>query len=283
VHQGGLNGHRSVFPGEAPAPETGSINCMAGSGTANAVLCELSDAGELCGRSKEQVHLVIDVQGYFSPNGRLTYQPLEPVRILDTRDDDDSLYVNRLAAGQTIGVPIQGLRGMPNNVWAVATNLTAVGATTPGFLAAHPCGDGKPKTSSLNFSPGGAIGTHATSSIGADNALCLYASARTHAIIDIVGVWTLTDGAKPPQMAERTNPGGSNDGMNQAPDEGNIWNPRGPGTSDAPPVTRTPARTSTEAGSGCSSAGQRPGDPAQLWPLGLMLVLGLRRRREGTS
>ncbi len=180
-------GFLAAFPCGSPTTGVSNINYPADTVRANALMVELGTNQELCLRSLEEVNAIFDVTGYLSPAGPLSYQPVTPKRLLDTRSDT-SLFKNRLAAQQNIELPIQGLSGMPNSVWSVVANVAVVGATSPGFVTLHPCSDPVPHTSSLNFAelPVAAL---SMSSVSGAGTLCAFASSRAHLIIDVVGVW----------------------------------------------------------------------------------------------
>jgi MYXO-CTERM domain-containing protein len=154
---------------------------------ANTVVSTL-DGGRICLLSNVETNVVVDVTGFFTPTSGLTYTALAPQRVLDTREAA-SLYNGRLGARQVIELPIQRLPGMPASAVAVVANLTAVSASGPGFVTAFPCGTPVPGTSSLNFPAEAAVGALTVSTLGAGS-LCVFANARAHLIVDVLGVWT---------------------------------------------------------------------------------------------
>lgn len=196
VIQGGVEGgFVTAFPCGAAVPSTSNLNFTGSSVSANTVISELG-AGQVCFVATQPVHLVVDVTGFLVPTGELSYQALSPVRILDTRDPS-GLYGGRVGAGQILELPIQALPGMPPDVRAVVANITTVSPGTRGFVTAFPCGIAPPSTSSLNFdsdAPAGALTVSRTGS----GSLCLHANARTHLIVDVLGVWVPTPDAPPP-------------------------------------------------------------------------------------
>ncbi len=197
VLAGDTPGFLQAFPcGQTPT-DTSNINYAPGDVVANSVLSALGDSSLLCVRSVAAADLVVDVTGYLSPDGPLSYQALQPQRLLDTRGDSTA-FKGRLGNGQVIELPIQSLSGMPKSVWAVVANITAVGATDAGFLSAYACGGDVPSTSSLNFKAGGAIGALSVAALGPEGSLCVYAHSRTHLLVDLLGVWVHDDSLIPP-------------------------------------------------------------------------------------
>ncbi len=187
VIAGAEGGFISAFPCGAAVPPTSNINFGASSVVTNTVVSTLG-SGQLCLRSNVSTHVVVDVTGFFTPASGLTYTALSPQRLLDTREPT-SRYTGRLGARQVIELPIQSLPGMPASAVAVVANLTAVGATSGGFVTAFPCGTPVPGTSSLNFPADRAVGALTVSTLGR-GALCVFANTRTHLIVDVLGVWT---------------------------------------------------------------------------------------------
>ena len=205
-------GFLTAYPCGSSVPETSNINYAANAVTANAILSGLSADGKMCLWSKEEVDVVVDVAGYLSPDGQLSYQPLVPTRLLDTRSETTP-YKNRLAERQVIELPIQTLPGMPDAIWSVTVNLTSVGATQPGFLTAFPCGGAVPQASSLNYSPDGATASLSVASVGQTGKLCIFSSSRTHVIVDLVGVWTHITALDPPPAPTEGDPNDEGDGV----------------------------------------------------------------------
>lgn len=203
-------GFLSAYPCGTPVPETSNINFGANSVVANSVISRISADGRLCFYSYTEADVIVDVAGYLHPTAPLSYQPLNPGRVLDTRSPQ-SIYTNRLADEQIVEIPIQSLPGMPDGVWSVAANLVALNADRPGFLTAFPCGSAVPNTSSLNYAPGEVVAAMSTTSVGANGNLCVFAKSRTHLIVDIQGIWTHIDVETPPTPVVNPNPADEGD------------------------------------------------------------------------
>ena len=281
-----INGERGFVRAWAcddPMPETSTVNYEGTGVVANTVVSRLSAAGTLCLWSTAPVEIIVDVTGYFVPDGELSYQPVSPVRLLDTRAED-ALYQGRLGDGQAIELPIQGLAGAPAGIQAAVVNLTVVQTDDAGFLTVYPCGFDAPLASALNFGGGrGVVGTVAQSSIG-DGKLCVRGRNRAHLIVDLLGVWVPTPGAERPTRS--TPPAEVDPAIPADPDMG-MEDDAGP-TPDAGPVVDArvdggvgdpidPAGTVESRGtaSGCAAA---PGVTGSLW-LVFGLALVWRRRR----
>ena len=215
VVAGSTPGFLSVFAcGDTPT--TSHINYAPSQVIANTVVAPLRD-GKICLQSLEAVDVVVDVNGYLAPNGPLSYQAFAPVRLLDTRTDT-SPYTGRLGSGQRIELPVQGLAGMPNSVWTVMANVTAIGADEPGFVTVFPCDGGQPLSSSVNYSPGDVATALTVSRLGPAGTMCLFAHSRAHLVVDLFGVWVDDDGRTPPAPPASPAPGGGASGSGSGGD-----------------------------------------------------------------
>lgn len=192
---GATDGFLTAFPCGGAVPSTSNLNFAATSVSANTIISELS-AGQLCLVASQAVHVVVDVTGYLVPTGELSYQALEPTRVLDTRAAT-SLYTGRLGERQVVEIPLQTLPGMPADVRGVVANLTSASPGSRGYLTAFPCGMAVPGTSSLNFEAEPSVAALTVSATGSGS-LCVFASARTDLIVDVLGVWVPTPSGPPP-------------------------------------------------------------------------------------
>jgi MYXO-CTERM domain-containing protein len=195
VIAGATAGYLTASPCGMPVPLASNLNYAPGDVVANAVVSGLG-SGQLCLTSSADVDVVVDVTGHLSPTAPLSYVPLFPQRVLDTRRTTTP-YAGRVGAGQVLTLPIQRLAGMPAAVGAVVANVTVTDAAAPGYVTTFPCGTSAPATSTLNFPADRAVGGLTSTAVG-DGALCLFSSVRAHVIVDLLGVWV----AAPPPMPD---------------------------------------------------------------------------------
>ena len=85
--------------------------------------------------------MLVDLVGAFAPNG-LSYVPTDPVRLVDTRDDDQPV-----TAGSGVEYDLGARSAL--DARAAFVNVTAVGHTTAGYTSTFAC-DQLPDTSTLN-------------------------------------------------------------------------------------------------------------------------------------
>ena len=139
-----------------------------------------------------------EIQALGSLNGDLTYTPLVPCRIVDTRVAGGAIAANgtrSFKAVNSANFTSQG--GSASNCGtlglaasAVALNITAVTPSGGGFATVYPFGASQPLASSVNYSTGAVVNNTIVSAI--PNPLqasdfTVYTFAQSHYVIDIVG------------------------------------------------------------------------------------------------
>lgn len=123
---------------------------------------------------------------------RGTFTPLDPTRVLDTRDGTGVAgeRPGPLGAGQVTRLHMTGVAGVPETgVGAVVLNVTATGAAGPGFVTVYPCGIARPIASNVNFTKGVDTPNQVTVKIGTNGDVCLFASTQTDLIADVSGYY----------------------------------------------------------------------------------------------
>jgi PKD repeat protein len=109
-----------------------------------------------------QVHLILDVTGYFSEDtsapagaqGPFGFQTVTPCRLFDTRASTP------LSAGVPRNFNVQGVCGIPSGAAAAAVNLAAISPSAGGFLTLYPSTlSAPPLVSNANFIAGTTVVT----------------------------------------------------------------------------------------------------------------------------
>lgn len=177
----GAPGFVSVVPCGQGAT-TSAVNFDASNVASSSTLAPAS-GGAVCITSSTAVDLVVDVAGYFDGGGAaLTLA--SPVRLLDTRDGEGG-WKGLPAANQVLRLELSRMANWPGSA-AVAYNLTGVGASSPGFARVWDC-TGAPTHSSLNATPGAAVGTFGV--VRSGGSLCVMTTTPQHLVMDLVGVY----------------------------------------------------------------------------------------------
>ncbi len=206
-------GSVSFYPcGEAGS--SGSVVPVTTSVVSMGILARSGPAG-LCAISDVEVHLLVDITGTFAPGGGLDYQPLVPVRLIDSRTPG-GIWFGRTEADTTAEILLARAPGYPVDAQAVALNVTSVSASDPGFVSFYPCAAGRLEASSLNYAAGAVVANSVIVGTG-DGRLCAYVSARTHLLVDIVGVFVPPS---PPPTPDAGVPPDPDAGVSADPDAG---------------------------------------------------------------
>lgn len=127
--------------------------------------------------------------------GQSRFVPLTPSRLLDTRDGTGQGAPGMVPSNGTIRLQVTGHGGVPaSGAVAVVMNVTATGATGPGFVTVWPATEPQPTASNLNIEhQGETISNLVTVQLGSDGAVYLYAMAATHLVADVAGYFTPSD------------------------------------------------------------------------------------------
>jgi hypothetical protein len=174
--------------------DVSNVNFAPGETRPNSAIVPVSAAGTICVESKAATDVIVDINGYFSPDAAYQFIPLNLVRLLDTRSTTASVNPitkgQRLGSGQIAKIKVAGIRGVPADAKAVTVNLTATDALVDGFVTAYPCG-AIPDVSNLNPGPTRhAVANGTMVGLSGAGELCVYTARPTHLVIDISGSWS---------------------------------------------------------------------------------------------
>ncbi len=101
-------------------------------------------------------------------------------RLVDTRVGPP------LGPGRSFAVALGGLA--PPGTTSALVNLGAVGPCASGFLTAYPCG-AVPLASNVNFSRATTVANLASVRLDANGTFCVYSSAQTDVLVDLLGLF----------------------------------------------------------------------------------------------
>jgi len=143
--------------------------------------------------------VIIDINGYFAPpSSGLTFYPLAPCRVADTRGQTGTFSGPSLGAGSTRSFPIpQSSCSVPSNAVAYSVNVTAVPASGYlNYLTAWATGNPQPITSLLNIwnTNIGIAGNAAIVEAGTNGGVSFFASDSTDVVVDINGYFAYGQG-----------------------------------------------------------------------------------------
>jgi hypothetical protein len=122
-----------------------------------------------------------------TPTG-LTFVPVAPCRVADTRNPAGAFGGPALAANGTRGFDIPNSScSIPATAQAYSVNATVVPHGTLGFLTAFPCGQPLPLASTLNSLDGRVKAAAAIVPAGTNGGLCFFSTNDTDLVLDING------------------------------------------------------------------------------------------------
>jgi len=128
----------------------------------------------------------------------LTYSPLTPCRIVDTRNAGGLISggFNRTFEGRSAsGYEDQGGQpgttcGIPVDATALALNVTVVNPAANGYATVYPANVTMPAASSLNFSTGTNLSNTVLVRLSAAQQFRIYSHRDAHYVVDVVGYYS---------------------------------------------------------------------------------------------
>lgn len=181
----------SLWPSGAPQPLVSTLNAFEGQIVANAALVPAGTAGGVSAFVSNASDVILDINGYFGPAtpSGLSFYPVTPCRVADTRNAAGVFGGPVMAASGTRSFPVpQSSCGIPATARAYSINVTVVpDAGTLHYLSAWPAGSAQPLVSTLNSFNGSIAANAAIVPAGTAGAINLFATHRTHVIVDING------------------------------------------------------------------------------------------------
>lgn len=117
------------------------------------------------------------------------YHPVEPLRVLDTRDGLGG--VTTLPAGASATLDLSAV--LPAATTAVVLTATVTETRAAGYLTIWPTGNERPRVSSLNATRRGAtVSNLVTVAIGPGRSLSLFSQSGTDVVLDLAGYYAAT-------------------------------------------------------------------------------------------
>jgi hypothetical protein len=136
-----------------------------------------------------------------SPAPPTSVVPVQPYRILDTRNAIGTPDTAPVGPGATIEVQIGGVGPVPADAVGVVLNVTGTMTSEPTYVTAWPTGTPMPTASVLNLTPGIDAPNGVTALLGTGGRLSLFNfTGSTHLIADVAGYLVpATGGGSGPQ------------------------------------------------------------------------------------
>jgi hypothetical protein len=116
---------------------------------------------------------------------RVGFNPLNPTRILDTRNGSP------IGPNSSINLAVGGSFGVPAQASSIVVNATVTQGTAQSFLTIYPVGTTRPLASNLNWVAGQTIPNLVTVKLGTGGGISIYNAAGTvHVVLDLAGFYS---------------------------------------------------------------------------------------------
>ena len=192
-------GYLTIWPTGQQQPYTSILNSFDGRTKANAAIAIAgTGGGAVSVYASDTTDVVLDINGYFvtARTSSLTFYPLPPCRILDTRPESGG--TGPLTGGVTKDFPMTNNPAcpVPASAKAYSLNISAVPNGPLYYLTAWPAsGDNTPPiASTLNDSTGTIVANAAIVAAGVGGDVAIYPTNDTNLIIDINGYFAAPGG-----------------------------------------------------------------------------------------
>ena len=188
VTQPTTSGTLTVSTGPGAQTGTSNLNFTAGETVANLVTVPVG-GGTLYFHNggKGTVHVLMDLQGYYSAGGYGFKPETTPLRVLDTRSGKGA-PAKPLTAKQSLVLDLS--KQLPSGATAAVLNVTATQPQKSGYITAYPAGQAVPTASSLNFAKGGTVPNLViVPLVGGKAALYNGSAGTTHLVADLEGYY----------------------------------------------------------------------------------------------
>jgi subtilase family serine protease len=186
----------TIWPTGQPQPVVSTLNSLDGRIVANAAIVPAGTSGEVNVYATDQTDVIIDINGYFGAagtSGALSFVPVTPCRVVDTRAATGTFGGPALAASASRSFPVPSSAcSIPGSASAYSLNATALPKTTLNYLTLYATGASQPVVSTLNSGNGQVVANAAIVPAGTSGAVSAYATNQTNFLMDINGYFTST-------------------------------------------------------------------------------------------
>jgi len=184
-------GYLAAWPTGSPLPYVSTLNSWTGEVVANAAIIAAGTNESVSVFVTGPTDVILDIDGYFGQpgnTGALSFYPVRPCRVADTRNPDGPFGGPEMQAGTTrsFAIPASGCY-VPSTAAAYAINVTVVPDGPLGYLTAWPAAAPQPYVSTLNSWDGSVVANAAIVPAGANAAISVFVTQPTHVVLDING------------------------------------------------------------------------------------------------
>jgi uncharacterized repeat protein (TIGR01451 family) len=191
VVPGGFLGYLTTWPAGVTQPLVSTLNSWTGKVVANAAIVPAGNNESISVFVSNPTDVILDINGYFGQPGSagaLSFYPVAPCRVADTRNADGPFGGPEMAAGATRSFAIPASPcSIPATAAAYSMNVTVVPDSVLYYLTAWPTGVSQPLVSTLNSFDGTVVANAAIVPAGTSGAISIYVTNQTQVILDING------------------------------------------------------------------------------------------------
>jgi hypothetical protein len=182
------DGFLTAYPCDETPPNASNVNFRAGETRANLASITVSLDNTVCITASTPVYVLADFSGSYDMDTPVGYQPVNPVRKLDTR----------FGVGPSLPTGVTSFM-LPTATWpelndpastALTVNVTVVSNFYAGFLTVYPCGGPVPDVSNVNFAAHSVIANLVTVGVPHGGSICFQSSVGAAVIVDIAGYYS---------------------------------------------------------------------------------------------
>ena len=186
----GYLGYLTAWPTGQARPNASTLNSWKGKVVANAAIVPSGTNESISVYVSNPTDVILDINGFFAQwhAGELSFYPVTPCRIADTRGTSGPFGGPEMGAAATRSFPVPASGcNIPATAAAYSLNVTAVPDGALSFLSAWPAGLARPLVSTLNSFDGRVVANAAIVPAGTNGAISIYVTDQTHVILDING------------------------------------------------------------------------------------------------
>lgn len=192
------NGLVSAYPDGIPLPKPSNLNFTANETVANLTTVMVGQDGKVDLYTSATTDMVADVEGYYvTSTAGAGYNPITPVRLLDTRKGTGA-PVGAVGAGKAISLQVSGAASSipATGLVAAALDVTVTESTADGVITVFAAGGTTQSASNLNYTKGENIANMAVVKLGTGGKVTFTntSSGTVQIIADVAGYYTSTGG-----------------------------------------------------------------------------------------
>lgn len=186
-------GYLTTYPAGETLPTSSSLNYVKGDVLAKASTAKVSAKGVSIYNMLPftQANTVVDLVGTYSTSAGLSYAPIVPQRIADTRTNSGMAYAGQhIGAGGTLKVQLPA--NAPAGVKGIVANVTVPSTTAAGsYMTLYRSDIARPDTSNINFGASTGIAfNQATVAVDDSRSFSIFNGYGTSdVIIDVMGYY----------------------------------------------------------------------------------------------